>query len=319
VHQRRTILLTEPRPATYQCDLAISAVPYDVACVAELSAHLELRLRTPIIWLGAVNLENDTPNVGSISPLTGDYSRVAVVLHQRLWGHDAMTRIDETTLRERLERRPESIRVVALDDHPVPEWLSGVARCDLSTDGIAGVSDFLVDAITQHGGFATMAPEAGPATPDEPGWREGPPRFLVQPRALSALRRELDALAEALAPNGQQKKSSGADKTFELQTLPNRIVVRVNDVGVSFSWMAGPLGVVADGRLMVVQWAGATPYTRGVGTLRFATAVRERMYRVDSDGPENWSWRVDSPNGRACSTVNLAAEWLAGAAIVSEA
>src|SRR5206468_2205056 len=128
------------------------------------------------------------------------------------------------TLRERLERRPESIRVGALDDHPVPEWLRGVRRCDLATDGIAGVSDFLVDAITQHGGFATPAPKPEPATPDERGWREGPPRFLVQPRALSALRRELDALAEALRPNGPRKKSDGADEAFELQTLPNRIV-----------------------------------------------------------------------------------------------
>jgi hypothetical protein len=297
----------------------MSAVPYDVACVAELSAHLGLRLRTPVIWLGATTLGHDTPTVDFISPLTGNYSRVAVVLHQRLWGHDAMTRLDDATLHERLERRPESIRVVVLDDHPVPEWLGGMPRCDLAADGIAGVSDFLVDAITQLGGFPTPAPEPVPATPDEPRWREGPPRFLGQPRALSALRRELDALAEALAPSGPPKKSGSADTTFELQTLPNRIVVRLNDVGVSFSWMAGPLGTVADGRLMVVQWAGATPHTRGVGALRFATAVRERVYRVDSDGPENWAWRLDSPNGRACSTVNLAGEWLAGAAIVSGA
>ena len=310
---------TGPRPTPYACDLAISAVPYDAACVAELSAHLGLRLRTPIIWLGATTLENDTPNADFISPLTEDSSRVAVVLHQRLWAHDAMTRLDDATLHARLERRPDSIRVVVLDDHPVPEWFSGVPRCDLATDGIAGVSDFLVDAVTQHGGFPKPAPEPGPATPDEPLWREGPPRFLIQPRALSTLRRELDALGEALAPDGAPKKSNGADKTFELQTLPNRIVVRMNDVGVSFSWVAGPLGTVADGRLMVVQWAGATPHTRGVGALRFATAVRERVYRVDSDGPENWSWRLDSPNGRACSTANLAGEWLAGAAIASGA
>jgi len=63
---------------------------------------------------------------------------------------------------------------------------------------------------------------------------------------------------------------------------------------------------------MVMQWEGATPHTRGVGSLAVRqTRARGRVSaRERRAGP--WRWRADSPNGRACSTEHLAAEWIAG-------
>lgn len=296
-------------------DLAISAVPYDIALVVELSALIDVRLRAPSVWRHEGGPDSEVGRADAPSPLHADYSRIAVLLHQRLWGHDAATRLDAVAFRERLEQRPDSVRVVTLDDEPVPPWLADSPRCDLTEGGIIGVADFLFAAIADNGGWLhAPAPVEPPSGLPERAWREGPPPFLAQPRAFSSLRRELDALAVALTPPSRPK-SEGVDQTVELQALPNRLVLRVKDVGISFSWVAGRMGTVADGRLLVMLWEGATPHTRGVGSLRFAKAVRECTYRPESDGPDAWRWRADSQNGRACSTAHLAAEWMAGAAI----
>ena len=62
----------------------------------------------------------------------GDSSRLALVLHQRLWGHDGMTNLDEAVLRNRLVHYPASVLVVMLDDEAIPEWLSLVPRAVVS-------------------------------------------------------------------------------------------------------------------------------------------------------------------------------------------
>src|SRR5205085_4880969 len=100
--------------------------------------------------------------------------------------------------------------------------------------------------------------------------------------------------------------------SIELQSLPNRLVARCDDVGISFSWLAGRLGTVADGRLMVIEWSGVEKQARGVGALQAATPVRETVYHAEGTGPESWHWRQDVPNGQAYSTGNLVAEWFAG-------
>jgi hypothetical protein len=299
----------------YPYDLAISAVPYDAALVAELISHVGFRLRAPTIWEMDAPVHDIAGDAAVVPALSADRSRVAVVLHQRLWLQDDVTRLDEIALRSRLERRAGSIRVVTLDEERLPAWLAKAPRCDLTADGITGVAEFLLAAVSESGGVVASVPSVPTDTAAAPerAWREGPAPFVGQPRAFSSLRRELDALALALKPSTPGSKSEAADPTIELNVLPNRIVLRLHDVGISFSWVAGRMGTVADGRLLVMQWEGATPHTRGVGALRFARPVRELVYRVESDGPERWWWRVDQPNGRASTTVNLAGEWLAAA------
>ncbi len=299
---------------SYRYDLAISAVPYDVALVSDLLTHFALRLDAPAMWASNGGPTSEALARGARSPLHADVSRVAVLLHQRLWSHDAATRVDDVALRERLQRRADSVRIVLLDDHGLPPWLADVPRCDLPTEGIEGVGEFLGVAITATGGsFRRASPEVD-ATPETARtWPNPPPPFLAQPRAFATLRRELDALATELKPAGRAKSVSRADDAVEFHELPNRLVLRLDTVGISFSWVSGGLGTVADGRLLVIQWAGVAPQTRGVAALKFATPVRERAYHVESSGPDDWHWRADEPNGRASSTRNLAGEWLAGA------
>jgi hypothetical protein len=71
--------------------------------------------------------------------------------------------------------------------------------------------------------------------------------------------------------------------------------------------------------LLAIEWSGVASERRGAAALKSASPVRERTYRAEGDAPERWLWRVDEPNGRAYSTANLLAEWLAEAAIRSTA
>jgi len=295
----------------FMYDLAISAVPYDAALVTELFAKLAPRLRTEPVWEGHAEVERSDAR----PTLVADQSRLALVLHQRLWPHDDATKADASLLRQRLTDRPKSVCLMTLDDTPVPSWLSKVRRCDLTATGLEGAADFALDAIASWGGAVSGAPTPDAAPAPATRWPEGPPPFLGQPRAQSALRRELDAIAAELKARVDLRQAGQAERTCELHTLPHRLVARFDDVGISFSWVAGRLPTVGDGRLLVIEWSGVAPQMRGIGALTAATPVREKVYRADATGPEAWRWRLEGPHGRAYSTANLVAEWVAGASL----
>jgi hypothetical protein len=159
------------------------------------------------------------------------------------------------------------------------------------------------------------SPRAVDEAVSKPRWPEGPAPFLSQPRAHSALRRELDALIAALKSALERRRVCAPDRSFELHALPHRVIARLDDVAISFSWVAGRLATVGDGRLLVIAWSGVTTGTRGISALKSASPVHERIYGAEGADPEHWCWRVDDPSSRAYSTANLAAEWIARASI----
>lgn len=311
-----TTRATTPDNASYAYELVISAVGFDSMLVAELSERLAPRLRVPAFWTGA----DPAALPPEASAMVAGTSRLVLVLHQRLWAHEATTRADDALLRERLRARRKSVYVVTLDDAPVAECLGNAARCNFIEVGLDRTVDFILDALIAAGGTPRAQPVATDAAePAVRRWPEGPPPFLNQPRAQSALRRELDVLAAALAPASRTDEPRGAHRLSDVQALPNRLVARYGEIGISFSWIAGQSGTVGDGRLLVIEWRGVVPERNGVNSLKSAVAVRERVYRVEGTGPDAWRWRLDSPNGRACSTVNLAAEWMASASLEATA
>ena len=181
-----------------------------------------------------------------------------------------------------------------------------------------GATEFALEAITSSGGTLRPVRVVAEQPPEELPSRfvSTPQPFLAQPRAFSALRRELDSISAALDP-ARLSKRHGADRVAERHSLPNRLIARLDDVGVSFSWVAGRLGTVADGRLLVIQWGGVTSRKRGISALKEATPIYERVYRAEATGPDEWNWRADDANGRACSTEHLVAQWMAAASIAS--
>ena len=297
---------------TYTHDLAISAVSFDALLVNELIAALAPRLQTAPVWDSA----------SAPSPLSADISRIALVLVQRLWGRGQAeaTTTDAAVLCERARRKPKSVIVVALDDEELPSWMNGLRQCELPVAGVGGVAQFALDAIAGAGGSVRvprLQQSAAEAT-EASRWPPSPVPFLGQPRAHGALRRELDSICTELEPRfeAEEEQASEAGGIFELHKLPNRIVARLAGVGVSFSWVAGRQGTVADGRLMVIEWAGVAA-RRGVAALGTARPVRECLYSAEAHGADDWCWRADVPNGRASSTANLVGEWLACASMAA--
>ena len=294
-------------------DLAISAVSYDALLVEELILKLATRLESVPTWSGLTPVTDEES-----SPLGEHASRVVVVLGQRLWGTDASTTKDALILQQRIKRKKKSVVVVTLDREPLPAWMVALPRVDLATGGITGVMDFVLDAITDAGGkvVGPVEPVISNA-PREHRWPDPPTPYLGQSRAQGALRRELDALCAELEPRFDVKRDPASDHILELYKLPHRVVARVDGVGVSFSWVAGAHGTVADGRLMVIEWNGIAA-TRGSGAMRTAKAVREVVYVPEATAAENWRWRMELPNGRASSTADLVGEWIAVATMSME-
>jgi hypothetical protein len=313
-----------------RCDLAVSAVQYDAAFVGELFAAIGPRLITTPVWQGhASNGASDgVVRLGlaassvfdeSDSTLVSDRSRLALVVHQRLWRHHESTRTHAPLLRERVRDDPASVVVLTLDDEPLPDWLEPVRRCGLAAAGLGGAVDFALDAIASSGGAVNGAPT--PAARSEPaqGWMDPPAPFLGQPRAHSALRHELDALSAQLVASLALEQARVPERTGELISLPHRLIARLGETGVSFSWVAGVGSAVADGRLLVIEWRDVVKQARGAAVLRAATPVLERTYRPEGTNADSWRWRVDEPNGVAFSSQHLAAAWVAGLSIAAAA
>ena len=293
----------------YAHDLAISAVSFDALLVNELVAAIAPRLQSAPVWDNAV-----APSV-----LSADVSRVALVLAQRLWGRgdEEATTTDAEVLRERARRKPKSVIVVTLDDEELPSWMHGLRQCELAAVGVDGVAQFALEAIASAGGSVrgTRTPEPTADATEPMRWPYTPVPFLGQPRAHGALRRELDSIYAELEPLFESDVQA-SEGIFELHQQPNRIVARLAGVGVSFSWVAGRQGTVADGRLMVIEWSGVAA-RRGVGALGTARPVRECLYSPEARSVDEWCWRADVPNGRASSTANLVREWLACATMTA--
>lgn len=295
----------------YACDLAVSAVASDAGLVAELTTELATRVHTV-----PASHREPTRADGALEPLLrAEQSRVALVLHQELWRHDARTLGDATELRTRLASRRGSVCVMTLDDSPVESWLACAPRYDLGTSGRAGAIEFVVGVVAAAGGAVTPMPQSSLPGETAARWSEPTTAFLAQARAHSALRHELDAIVAALKAEIERARAERPERRFDLHVHPQRVVVRLDDAAISFSWVPGRLPSVSDGRLLVIAWHGVTSGARGFEALKSATPLRERIYAADGSTPEEWRWRAEDPARQPYLSGQLVADWLARASI----
>ena len=298
-------------------DVAISAVPYDSMLVADLSARLARRVGQALFWRAEkADMRPDTSEDLAATSVMETSARVVVVLHQRLWGRDTTTAADALALRERIRaKRHKTIRVVMLDQEPLPAWLKSAHHCIMSDVGFDGVVDAVVRGVVAAGGDAVDAPITPPVAPvpQRPAWSEGQPAYMAQPRAQSALKREFDALSTELAERVKfesDRLGDSKEKQFEIHCAPQRLVVQLGPVGLSMSWVADRSGNLADGRLLVIEWDGAITHRNhaGGGGLKTASPTREQLYRPEAKGPDDWCWRPEGGEGSAYSSRNLAGQ-----------
>ena len=105
------------------------------------------------------------------------------------------------------------------------------------------------------------------------------------------------------------------ERTWDLHLLPHRVIARLDDVAISFSWVSGRLPTIADGCLLVIEWRNVASDVRGVVALKSATPMRERTYIAQGASSDDWRWRADGLADQPCSSRGLAAEWMARAGI----
>ena len=298
-----------PMP-TVTHDVMISAVRYDALFVADLSERVAAVLGATPYWRGmSSDHESDRSALAAST-------RLAIVVHQRLWSHDAATSADATELREIASRSPLPVCVICVDEEPIPTWLmrSGdlAVHATSVADVLEQVRELFPDA-TLHGRRTVNSELMADGDPPRPGrWGEGPP-YLDQPRSLSALRHALDDLEAELGRRVQSEKEHAADRNVKLHCAPGRIIAQLAGVGLSFSWVPARSGAVADGRLLVIEWEGVVAHGRGMGAMRTASPGRERVFQPVATGPGDLRWRsVDSAVG-SYTSLDLAGQAFAGA------
>jgi hypothetical protein len=309
------------RDSTFTHDLAITAVSYDSLLVAELFARLGTRLSAPMFWqtqLADAPVDQAQDIAAAAAFVFEKTARVVVVLHQRLWGREGTTAADLAAIRERVRaKHQKSVCVVTLDAEPVPSWLHGATHLAMSELGLAGVVGTIANVVGKQGGKVTPLPVV--AAPDGMSvgrvWNEAQP-YMAQPRAQTALRRELDALTTELATRVKSASGQQIDGNVEMHCSPQRLVVQLGSVGLSVSWVASRTGNLADGRLLVIEWEGAVTHGRGMGGLKTASPTREQVFRPEAKGPDDWCWRADGMGGgTAYSSRNLAGQYFTSAAL----
>lgn len=299
-------------------DVAISAVSFDSLLVGELFRRLGVRLSAPVFWQTELADASTAPQMDSAATDVFERSaRVVVVLHQRLWGREGGTAADVEALRERVRAKQQrSICVVTLDHEPVPAWLAGAPRFVMSELGVAGIVAEIADAVSASGATVAAAPASSTPEPTKTGsaWNEAQP-YMAQPRAQTALRRELDNLTTELASRVKSVSVERTDGHVELHCSPQRLVVQLGSVGLSLSWVAARSGNLADGRLLVIEWEGAIAHGRGMGGLKTASPTREQLFRPEAKGPDDWCWHAEGMPGTAYSSRDLAGQYFSSAAL----
>lgn len=293
-------------------DVAISAVSYDSLLVADLSARLATRVGSGVFWRAdRADMRPDPAAGDAASSMMSDSARVVVVLHQRLWGRDGATAADALALRQRVRaKRHKTIRLVKLDQEPIPSWLKTAHVCAISDTGLDHVTTAVISGVVAAGGKVLPAPAIVPIqpVPVRPAWSEGHRSFMSQPRAQSALKREFDMLSTELAERVKFESDRLGDKQVEIHCAPQRLVVQLGPVGLSMSWMAGRSGNLADGRLLVIEWDGAITHRRTMGGLKTASPTREQLYRPEAKGPDDWCWKPEGGEGSSYSSRDLAGQ-----------
>lgn len=294
-------------------DLAISAVASDAAFVSELIADVSKSLNTTPSW--TINATEGT-NDNRLS-FAAETSRVVLVLYHHLWLHDEATQRDVPLIRQRLEANAGAVCVLSLDGTPLPRWLQKAGRYDLTDGGREGMVGFVVDAVSAAGGRVTAAAPAPVVADGAVSWADAPKAFMSQQRAQSTLRHELDALAEQLEAAVDRSRAAQPDLLFEMRIVPQRMIARLGDVAISFSWLAGRSASVAEGSLLAIGWRGIPADVRGMAALQSATVIHEQSYVADGDAPNAWRWRTVNAVGHPYSSSNLVEEWMARATIAA--
>jgi hypothetical protein len=79
-------------------------------------------------------------------------------------------------------------------------------------------------------------------------------------------------------------------------------------VGLSFSWIRGRSNSIADGQLLVIEWAGQLGEKQADSDPAAAMPTFEHVLQPAATGPEDWQWRRSDIDLCSYTTRDLAAQ-----------
>jgi hypothetical protein len=299
---------------TFKYDVAISAVDFDALAAAELQRRLEQRLRHGVFTRVATTIAPRTPAAATLARHAFEKdARVVVVFHQRLWGTTLSTEPDIAAIKARIAKSGRrSVYVIQLDGSPLPSWLKVSAKHRSTTPAGDIVVDQIVDAVVEAGG--TPFPDTGERLAARKAVEDDRAKarttFLTSQRAITLVTRELDKLSTEVTRVCGEQGRLPEGLVPAVRRTPDRYTVQIGPVGLSFSWIRGRSNSIADGQLLVIEWAGQLADKLAAVDADAHTAIPtfEHVLQPHATGPEDWQWRRTDLDLCSYTTRDLAAQ-----------
>jgi hypothetical protein len=302
----------------FKYDVAITAADFDALAVDALQRRLEHRLSKPVYAAPrAADAPRDAAQTTVISKAIEKEARVVVVLFQRLWGTAASNDAEVAALRARIGNvKHKDIIIVPLDNTAVPAWLKGVTLKSAGSATSKTVIDSIVAAVEAAGGTPKRLTESAIAahTADDEQRERARATFLSSQRALALINRELDSLSTTVLRLCQTPGTLPDGFTPESRRTPDRCTVQIGPVGLSFSWLRGRSNSIADGQLLVIEWAGQLGDQHPTTASQAAMPAVEHVLQPHATSPDDWQWRRADLDLCSYTTRDLAAQCVASVA-----
>jgi hypothetical protein len=298
----------------FNYDAAISAAGYDAATAQRLADRLGPRLALPVFnsWEHHGTFIGDGRS-GLAARVLRREARVVVVLHQRLWGDTASTRLEEEVLARRVSSEgTDFLRVIALEQADAPAWMSSSVRHGDGTDRtLDSTVDAVVAAVVEAGGSAhdetLLQSEARTAREADLDRERG--FYFRSHSGTSASAREFATLLDEVERELDERCPAGSEGMLHTFRAPERLIVQFGGVGLSMSRMRSPTSAAGEVHLLVIEWEGTITQP---GTSRppreRATPVREHVLHADGGKTTPWRWCVADGGQRVYSSRDLAAQ-----------
>lgn len=299
----------------FKYDVAISAADFDALAVTELKRRLEHRLAKPVF---AAPRSSEKPRTAAATAALRKSiekdSRVVVVFFQRLWGTTDSSNAELATVKARIGNlKRKDVLIVPIDTTPIPSWLKGTVVKSAGSPTSDAVIDAIVAAVTAAGGAPKRLTENAIAArnADEEKRARARASFLSSQRALALINRELDSLSNTVSRMCETPGTLPAGFAPESRRTPDRYTLQIGPVGLSFSWIRGRSNSIADGQLLVIEWAGQLGDQNPPANAQTAMPAFEHVLHPHATSPEDWQWRRADLDLCSYTTRDLAAQCVA--------
>jgi hypothetical protein len=139
--------------------------------------------------------------------------------------------------------------------------------------------------------------------------------FLTSPRAHAACTRELARLADEVLRGIAALGGPIRDEKSTVRRSPERCIVQLGPVALTFAWLRGNNESVALGELLVIVWRGAVaprkdhnPERPSTGPAALgATPLWEQVLAAVGESEATWRWHARGDDDGRYSSIELAA------------